>query len=230
MVYFTVHNGTATLSAMCDRYMHRFHDNITQLPVGYYFPSKYLGVFVEHNLEKFRTLIKNLGISDGLIAFQSFVRGNDVMPFDPTYRLDGTMAYHMVEHRNGINVVELLIRKSLTGSMGDDAEIQRLENPYFTAPAFELPILLGKGTITRVEGLEEVEAMPDVVYVSKRDKVLGAVMENAADFTQMLCRVHICAENDAEIQRDVQEIYSRIKVFDENGRDMVIWRNAFMLS
>ena len=229
MVYFTVHNGTATLSAMCDRYMHRFHENITQLPIGYYYPSKYLGLFIEHNLEKFRRLIHDLGIRDGLIAFQAFVRGNEVMPFDPTYRLDGTVAYHMIEKINGVNVLQMLIHKSLAGTMGDDAEICRLENPYFSSPAYEVPILLGKGTITRIEGFDEVRSMPDVVHICMRHEV-GEVMEHTADFSQTLCRICLCAKDDRAILDDINKIFACVKVLDERGRDMIINRSTFTLS
>ena len=226
MVYFTVHNGFVDLSAMCDRYMYRFDKNITQLPVGYYFPSKYLNVFTDHNLEKFERLIQNLGIRDGLIAFQAFVVGTDVIPFDPTYRLDGTMSYHMIEKRNNINVLKMLIAKSITGSMGIDAEISKKENAFFEKPTFELPILLKAGRVSTIEGLDEIRNLQNVVFVYQ-NKFIGDRLDKVADFSQIMCRIHICAENDDAIKETVDAIYSRLKVLDENGGDMIIGRKLF---
>lgn len=226
MVYFTVHNGVAELSAMCDRYMHRFDKNITQLPVGYYFPSKYLNTFIVHNLEKYKTLSQNMGIRDGLIAFQAFAVGDDVIPFDPTYRLDGTMAYHITQHRNGINDAKMLITKSLTGSMGDDAAITAAARPAFDKPAFELPVLLTKGEIARISGMDAVKEMDEVVFI-QQEIFAGDVMEKKADFSQILCRIHLCADDDGKLGAAVEKVYGLLDVRDTNGNDMIISRNTF---
>lgn len=228
MIYFTVHNGIIDLSAMCDRYMHRFDKNITQLPVGYYYPSKHLNIFVEYNLENYKVLIKNLGIKDGLIAFQAFIVGNDAIPFDPTYRLDGTMAYHMIEKRNGINVLNMLISKSITGKMGNDDFISEKEDPYFSHPTFELPILLKNGTISKIVGLDEVKYIKNVLYVYQGLNV-GDETKEKADFSQIIFRIHMYGEDNEDLKKAVKNIYDVLRIYDENGEDMIIGRNAFMI-
>lgn len=223
MVYFTVHNGIADVSAMCDRYMHHFGTEITQLPIGYYYPSKHLDIFLKYNLEKFRLLIKKLGIKNGLIAFQSFVVGNDVIPFDPTYRLDGTMTYHICNSITGTNVLNMLIRYSLTGSMGEDAMITKVERPAFKKVGFELPVLLRKGIISTIEGLDEVKSFSQVIHVFQSHFV-GESMAKDADFSQILCRIHMVAEDNQTIAETIHEIYNLLKVTDEKGEDMIICR------
>lgn len=225
MVYFTVHNSQIELSAICDRYMHSFDKNITQLPIGYYYPSKYLDIFVKYNLEKFKKLIHNLNIKDGLIAFQSFIKGNDAIPFDPTYRLDGTMAYHLIEKQNNINVLKMLIEKSITGKMGNDEEISIKETPYFNNPSFELPILLKNGIISEIIGIEDIKKMEDVIYVYQGHSV-GERFDKKADFSQILCRIQINVKNDIQLKEDIDKIYSVLKVYDENGNDMIISRDV----
>ena len=224
MVYFTVHNGNITLSAMCDRIMHLFDKNITQLPIGYYFPSKHLDVFVKYNLEKFKKLIKELNINDGLIAFQSFVREKDVIPFDPTYRLDGTMAYHIIEKENNINVLKMLINKSIKGKMGNDKVIERKENPFFKKVCFELPILLKSGTIKEIVGFDEIEKMRDVIFVYRKYKV-GDKLEKKADFSQILCRIQLSCNDNKSLMKNINKIFKKIKVIDEENNDMIINRN-----
>lgn len=223
MVYFTVHNGIADVSAMCDRYMHHFGTEITQLPIGYYYPSKHLDVFLKYNLEKFRALIKNLGIVNGLIAFQSFVVGDDVIPFDPTYRLDGTMTYHICEEITGSNVLNMLIRYSLTGTMGEDSMITRIEQPRFDKIGFELPVLLRNGFISSIEGLEDVKRLDNVIHIYQGHFV-GEKMTKVADFSQILCRIHMVADDTNTIKSTIREIYNLLKVIDENGEDMIICR------
>lgn len=221
MVYYTVHNGYCTLSAMCDRIMQRFDSKITQLPIGYYYPSKHLSSF-RHNCDaKFQKLIKNLGINNGLIAFQSFILNEDFIPFDPTYRLDGTMAYHLTEHINGANVLDRMIRYSLTGSMGNDIEIVQSEKPGFDRIGFQLPILLTKGKIANIVGMDEVAAMESVVFINTRMQI-GDICDKAADFSQIFCRIHMCFDDANKLAETIEKIYSTVDVLDEKGNSMVI--------
>lgn len=223
MVYFTVHNGNVTVSAMCDRIMHQVNKNITQLPVAYNYSSKYYEVFIKYNLEKFKKLITSLNIKDGLIAFQCFVVDKDVIPFDPTYRLDGTLTYYFTKHNNDISALEMLIDYSINGSMGNDEEIISKENPSFNNISFELPILLKKGTIRKIEGLNDIRNIKGIinVYQSLNE---GAVLEKEADFLQMLCRIFIVVSNINELEKTIDQIFSTLKVNDENNEDMILYR------
>lgn len=229
MTYYVVHNGVATISAMCDRYMRSFDPQITQLPVGYRFPSRHLDFFMEKHNERFRNLIRSLGVSNGLIAFQSFVKDGRVMPFDPTFRLDGTMAYRATEKINGSNVLEMLIRHSLTGSMGDDASIEARETPRFSVLAFELPVLLGKGMIARVSGLDEAREADGVYFVHEKVSA-GDVMERPADFSQMLCRIQLVAEDEEDLEAKLSSVLGCVVAEGVDGRDMVLFRDARALA
>lgn len=106
MIFYTVHNGQCELSAMCDRIMQHFDPQITQLPTGYFYPSKYLPSFINNGDATYKKLIKNLGIENGLIGFQVFAHNGEFIPFDPTFRLDGTKTYYLTEHLNGISSME----------------------------------------------------------------------------------------------------------------------------
>lgn len=223
MVYFTVHNGIVTLSAMCDRIMKRFDKKITQLPVAYIYESRYLDIFKKYNLKKFENLLNKLNIKNGLIAFQSFVVGNEIIPFDPTYRLDGTMAYNFTKEINDISALDMLIHYSLTGRMTkDDNFILEKENPKFNKIGFEFPILLKKGIIAEINGIDEIKEIPNVIKVYSSKKV-GCVMEKSADFSQMLCRIFICVSNYDSLQLIIKKIFEKINVKDENGNDMILY-------
>lgn len=222
MVYFSVYEGEVKLSAMCDRLMEQFDKGITQLPVGYFYPSKHLEVFEKYNLEKYKKLIRLLNIKNGLIAFQAFVIGEDVIPFDPTYRLDGTMAYHFTEKATGVNVLNSLIMKSLTGNFGD-SKTASSENAYFKDSAFQLPILLRNGTITSVSGVEAVKQMKDVIFIYQGHEV-GETMERPSDFSQIFCRIFLYADRKTHILKDIQTIFDTIEIKDENGESMILGR------
>ena len=221
MIYYVVHNGHCTLSAMCDRIMKSFDSKITQLPMGYYYPSKYLASFKDKLDIKFRKLISNLGIKNGLIAFQAFAHGDDFIPFDPTFRLDGTMTYHMTEHINGSNVLKMMIRNSLIGYMGDDEKIIESEKPDIDNIGFQLPILLSQGKISTIIGMDEIAKIRSVYFINTRMK-LGDECDKYADFSQIFSRIHLCVDDVNELVETVEEIYSTVDILDENGRSMVL--------
>lgn len=221
MIYYTVHNNHVTLSAMCDRFMHKFSKNTPQLPIGYLFPSQHLDFFIRNFDGKYKQLINDLHIKNGLIAFQSFVTNDKVVPFDPTYRLDGTMAYHIVEKINNINVLDMLVKQSITGSMGDDKEILKKENPHFNKIAFELPLHLKTGIIREIKGIDGIRKLDNVIFIYENHEV-GNKIENAYDFTNIVCRIQMIAETKSELKTTIKEIYKLIHVFDQNGEEMVI--------
>lgn len=229
MIYYVVHNGIPTLSAMCDRYMKSFDPRITQLPIGYRFPSKHLAAFEKRHDEGFKRLIKSLGIRNGLIAFQSFAKDGRVIPFDPTFRLDGTMAYEATKALNDSSALEMLISCSLTGSMGDDLSIERKEDPDFDRIAFELPVLLGRGELARYEGFDEVGSI-DGVYFSFSNAKVGDVMSHPADFSQMLCRVQLLARDERDLETKLDTVFGTIVAEDPSSHDMVLYRNAAELA
>lgn len=223
MIYYIVHDGIVELSAMCDRYMKKFDDNITQLPIGYYFPSKHLGQYLQISDFKMKRLIKDLGIKNGLIAFQSFIKDGEVIPYDPTYRLDGTIAYHITERANGSNVLQNLINYSVSGRMMDVSSLSNEECPFFASPYFELPILLKDGIITEICGIDEIRKMKEVFYIYQ-GHAEGELMDRKADFCQMLFRIQIAAENDCVLNEVIGKIFATLRVTDENGNDMIIGR------
>ena len=219
MSYFVVSDGKLHVSAMCDRYMFYFGNGITQLPIGYRYPSKHINILRSpKTLNQFATLISNLNIDNGLIAFQSFARNNELIPFDPTYRLDGTMTYHITEAINNANSLSMLINYSMTSSMS--SEVNK-ENSDFSQVGFQLPILLGKGTISKIEGLDKIKELDGIIHVFQCHDI-GAEMSKLADFSQIFCRIHMVAENIQRVKDNVKLSYDLLKVYDSNGNDMII--------
>lgn len=131
------------------------------------------------------------------------------------------MTYHVCEYINGSNVLKMLIRYSLTGSMGDDRYIAAIENPRFGKIGFQLPILLKNGVITKISGLDKVKKLKEVIHLYQ-NHIESDVMTRTADFSQILCRIHMVSDNVENIRESVAYIYDNLKVMDENGENMVI--------
>ena len=123
----------------------------------------------------------------------------------------------------------MLINYSMNGSMGSDEIITATENPFFDTPSFELPVLLGKGVISKIRGLEKIKEMPEVIHVFVKQKV-GDEMKKTADFTQILCRIHLQSKNDKLLAECINRIFNCLTVLDENGSDMILNRKVILNS
>lgn len=226
MVFYIIADGEIFLSSMCDRLMQRFDKNITQLPVGYSYPSKYLNVYLSSFNEIVKKYIHDIGIKNGLLAFQAFMNHDTFIPFDPTFRLDGTLTYHFEEALNNINVLKMLINYSLTGSMCKRDVLYKNVTPAYREPCFELPILLKNGRISTIYGLEYVRTLSDLVYLNQIHDV-GDTLTEPMHFSQMLCRIQIKAKDIKSLKMDIEEIYKHVNVLDEYGQSMVIGKVDF---
>ena len=227
VIYFDVYDGDIKLSALCDRCMKKFVHGKVQLPVLYYYKSKHYELFVENFYNKFKLLITSLGIRNGLIGIQCLVKDNDIIPYDPTYRLDGSVSFHLTDKINNINALKMLIHYSLTGQMEIQKGDKDKENSVFDEYAATVIILLGKGVISDIRGLDKIKKCHEVVHISqKKDK--GDKLLEAADFSQIFCRILICAKEFKDLKETVQFIDSELCVYDENGNDMIINHGSFM--
>lgn len=216
MIYYVVSNGNIKLSAMCDRLMLSLDKNITQLPIGYNFPSKYLSTFKDKHNEKFIALIKSLDIKNGLIAFQSFFIEESCKPFDPTYRLDGTMTYNITSHENESNILKEMLGYSLGKEINNEFENSVFKNKYF-----QLPILLVSGVIKNIKGIEEVRNLKGVIYLNQRIYEKD-VMSKKADFSQILCRVHLIYSDVEQLKTLISQIFSFLSVKSEDDKEMIV--------
>ena len=68
--------------------------------------------------------------------------------------------------------------------------------------------------------------MPEVIYVFVKQKV-GDEMKKTADFTQILCRIHLQSSNNKTLCECIGRIFDHLSVLDEKGNDMIINRGCY---
>lgn len=221
VIYFLIHNSKINLLGMCDRNMEKFDKNTTQLPFLYTYPSKYLEIFKKYNLNKFKQLIRNLNIENGMIGFQSFVKGNDIIPYDPTYRLDGSFSYHIFEKIININPLSLMINHSLTGTMGNDESISISCEKNYNNYGYTYIVLLKKGKIKHIEGLEKIKERPGFVHITQQ-LFVGDVLEHDYSFSQIFARILFVSKTKSEIKKNIIFIRKNLKILDEHLNSIII--------
>jgi hypothetical protein len=100
-------------------------------------------------------------------------------------------------------------------------DITAFDNGYMPFPSFNLPILLSKGTIKEIIGLEKVKAMPEVISNVMIHKA-GDTIDVIGAYSQMLGRINIVAQSWDELNQAIKNIQDTLHVFSDSGKEMII--------
>src|SRR5690606_25122942 len=72
-ICYYIQDGEFYLTAMADRHVQHFDDNLIPLPVAYTFPSNYLEEYQKDLHFKTIKMFESLGMKNGMVFIQSFV-------------------------------------------------------------------------------------------------------------------------------------------------------------
>lgn len=221
IVYYTFQNGEPILTAMCDRYTNKEQEGVAQLPTSYIYPSRHLKKYMEETDAKVKKMFKGIGIQHGTTFIQSFVdEDGGIRFYEPGYRLNGAQEHYIVGAITGIDVKELMINFALTGKMSDE-DLSKKANPMFPKWGCKLSPLVKLGKIAKMDGLDEIAAMPEVVSVNPSYRI-GETVTGIGTLKQIICRFFVVADTKQELREAIDKIYKIFIVEDENGSSMFL--------
>ena len=213
-------DGKAHLTRTGDRYLGKEIDGLNKQCIGSISPSKSTDMYLKNVHPKVVSAIKGIGIENGPVFMQGFIDGDTVRFYDPGFRLPGTEYENLLLKATGINLMKELITLALGGEISDyDGQ---LEEAYKLNGKLSVQLLVSArgGTISRFDGLEEIEKHPDVVTVAQRYFV-GETVPQTGDVKQRICEIVILS--DKEKAKDVIKwVQSKLIVLDENGENMLV--------
>lgn len=219
--YYVMQDGNPIFVGMCDRYTYKGKENLVQLPTSYIFPSRHIDSYIEHTDTAVKEMINGLGLKNGSIFFQCFVDKQGVVRiYEPGYRLNGAQEHLIVSKVSGIDAKEMYINLALTGKVAKE-NLSKKSNPKPKEICCKLSPLVKTGKIKKIEGLEEISKLPNVVSVNPSYNS-GDIVTGEGTLKQIISRFFIVAKNKAELISTIEEIYMLLTVTDEDGNDMLI--------
>ncbi len=219
-LYLTIQHGKVSLSAMADRLMNNEQYGKAPQPVGYYFPSRYIDRYYEQIHHRLQQMMSNLGMENGTFFLQGFVRDKQIILFEMGPRLSGGAGYLPIQHHSRIDLLAMHIRYALTGLFGG-WDIQKVDNPRFNQPYFVLVVLLRNGTISKINGLEEIRNHERVYHILQF-RYSGEIMEEEGTLNQVFARIYCYANNRQELKMVIKNIMSLLRIEDEKGDSMIL--------
>ncbi len=209
----------AYLSAFCDRFVYNSKESGSAYTCEARYPSPYLDRFIAEEDENVKRMFRKNGFKDGMVGIMGYVDDNGFYWCEMTYRPSGGHHYTFIGDQSGINGLALLIEFAVTGKVGSYDPSK--ENPHFKECCGMVHISgIAEQKIAKIEGLEDVRALPNVLEVSE-DLRVGQTIGKEGTTAQELLSVWVKGKDWAEYEQVIENIKTVYKVYDEAGNSLV---------
>jgi biotin carboxylase len=224
LVSYTILNGEPILSAMADRYTSKEQGETSQVCLGAIYPSSLLTTYMVKEHPKVVNMLKGIKLQNAILTISAFIEDDNFYYYDPGFRLQGEAPNLHMERINGFDQKKFLLDISLDNKFdGINITEAHFNNHYSSTIWF----LLKKGTISKIEGFEQIKNDPSVFHISKRlsegdtidDKLIGTE-------GQVLARIYICCKTQQELKNKISKFQNVVKVFDTNNNNQLL--NGFI--
>lgn len=217
-IHYTVQNGYCSLSASFLKYKIDEEKEKAASCLFHMFAPKYLEEYRKTTEPAVIKLVQDLGIKYGNVMFQGFEENGKLYFHESGLRMGGEQFYVFAEPLNGISSLELMIEFALTGKMTTyDAKTQ--DNYKFSKYCCNYYVPLKPGQIRKVEGVEEIKAMPQLLQC-RQFKFVGDVISDTSSLDRVIFRLHVMDDTKEAFAKTLCKISDTIKILDENGNDM----------
>jgi biotin carboxylase len=222
-IYFTFQDGFYSTSFVYDRYTTKEQFGKSKVCLGGVYPSRFINNYFNSEDAKLKLLFRDLGIENGVLMLSAFFENNRFYYYDVGFRLQGEAPNILLHNIYGYDQKEMLIKFAMTGSMGD-TKVYELDDPYLIGKhAATVWILLKKGVISKIDGLEDVLSKEFVVSNVQRLFIGDFVNEKMVGTEkQVFSRFYLVTNTQDELKSAIKHVQNSIKIYDENNNQMVL--------
>ena len=221
--YYTFKDGKAYLSAIADRITTKKQGNLSPVCIGAIYPSKYTNQFISKINPLMVAFFEKLGIKNGVLNLQFFVKNNQYYAYDPGFRLQGEAPHIHILEINKFDHRKMLLNFALTGSLGVDNFNELNDNLFKNGYASTIWVLLKSGTIGVVKGLDLIKSDDSVSFVMERFKENDTIEPNMIGTErQVFARIYLqCIEFEV-LKEKISKFQQILEINDINGENMII--------
>lgn len=222
-MYYTFKDGVCSASCIYDRYTTDEQPGLSRVCLGGTYPSKHIKTYFERMHENVCRMFKDIGIKNGVLMLSAFYENGEFYVYDTGFRLQGEAPHLLINKIQGFDQREMLIKFALTGSEGT-LDLATADDPYLRGKwAATLWFLLKKGTISQIQGLENIEQDSRVIANAQRLNLGDNIPDEwIGNEKQVLTRLYFVCNSKKELSEALEEYVEKVKVFDQNGNNMIL--------
>lgn len=217
-LHYTMQDGTYSLSSGFMKHRAVSENGVAASAILHVFSPSYIDLYREKAEPAVLNMMKELGLKNGVVMFQGFIDGEDFYFYESGLRMGGEQFYVFAGPLNGISSLDLMIEFSVTGEM-KSADVKELDNPKYSKACVNYYITLKPGVISKIEGLEEVEKMPQVLQNATFKKI-GDVIDPTNSLDRVIYRIHVMDDTNEMLAATLEKISKTLRIYDENGNEM----------
>lgn len=217
---YTIAERKVTLSAALEKYARMNGAGFGALPDAFLYPSKCLPILYQNYNENIMNLFKGMGLKNGAVGIQGFIKPNgDMVFFEMGYRIGGGNSFFYTDCINHVNNLKMLISYSLTGDMHSE-ELEK-EDAYFKGKyACTLSLLSKDGVIGSMTEDESIQKHPNVIYTCFYHKLGTEIVTDGSQFP-ITYRCYMVGDSMDEIRDTVKYVQDNVKVCNQSGENML---------
>lgn len=219
-IHYTVQNGYPSLSSSFMKHKAKTDDGTAASAILHVFSSSYIDLFRETAEPACIELIKGLGIQNGMVMFQGFLHEGKFYFYESGLRMGGEQFYVFAKPLNGISSLDMMIEFALTGNI-TCGDVKTQDNCKFSKSCVNYYITLKGGTIDRIEGLDEVLAMPQVLQNATFKKI-GDVISKTNSLDRVIYRLHVMDDTPEALAKTLNKISTTLRIYAKEGYEMQI--------
>jgi biotin carboxylase len=220
-IFYTIKDGDISLSSVADRHLIATRNGKIALPVAYIFPSCHQDKYLSSLNSKVVRMFKSLGVRNGMIFIQSFVEEEGFTFYEMGFRLTGSLEYHVLSRMGCPNILEQMISFSVTGDMRYGTTV----NPGLKSDKIgcNITFLAKPGKIARIEGIEMLNKLPEVVEVVLAYDENETIPESATGtLKQVVARIFVVSGSLRQVKDVMDKIHQTFNVLSDNGESMLL--------
>ena len=219
-LHYTVQDGYPSLSNSFMKCKAKTENGAASSAILHMFSSPFTDLFRKTAKPACDAMIRGLGIQNGMVMFQGFIDNDQFYFYESGLRMGGEQFYVFSKPLNGISSLDMMIEFALTGKI-TCGDVKTQDNPIFSKSCCNYYITLKSGKIARIEGLEEVLAMPQVLQNATFHAVGDEILEtNSLD--RVIFRMHVMDDTPEALARTLHKISTTLRVYAEEGYEMQI--------
>ncbi len=218
ITYFLI-NGTIFLERTVDSNRGSKEFNLQKVVNCSISPSRYTNIYLDKAHGNVCRMIKDLGIQNGPLFMQGFLKDEEFYFFDPGLRFPGVEFERIYKKIWGIDIVKLLIEYALNGTFPKNVMLPidgaSLQN---NVAAVFFPVLKA-GTIASIKGLENFRKNPNVVSCLTRYDV-GDTIDWTYNVNQRYAEIDMVSKSVDGLKETIDSFYNQVQVKDSDNNDM----------
>ena len=219
-LHYTMQDGYCSLSSTFMKQKARGEEKVASSAILHVFPSSYIDLYKKVAHDSVKNMFEGLGLKNGLVMMQGFIDGDQFYFYESGLRMGGEQFYVFASPINGINALDMMIEFSVTGKM-TCGNAREQDNPYYTKTCCNYYITLKGGIISKIEGLEEVEKMPQVLQNATFKKI-GDEISSATSLDRVIYRLHVMDDTPEALAKTLDKISHTLQIYDQDGNEMQV--------